>query len=104
MLLVASMAVTLLDLATDDVIGVLTDEQFRFLEEHLESEDADDDDYYLNRATLDAFADQGGDPSVIGLLRRAMGNRDDMDIRWQRDDQAEQGTSTNRTPDRDCST
>ena len=87
-------AVTLFDLATDDMIGVLTEEQFQFLQDHLEAEDADDDDYYLNRATLDAFAEQGGEPSVIGLLRTAMGTRDEMDIRWQREDEAtESGTA-----------
>jgi hypothetical protein len=52
----------------------------------------------LNRATLDAFAEQGGDPSVIGLLRTAMGSRDEMDIRWQRDDTATSGTVHESNP------
>jgi len=85
------MTVRVFDLATDREIGVLTDAQFQFLEDHLEAEDAEDDDYYINRATLDAFDEQGGDPAVVGLLRAAMGSREDMDIRWQRDELAEVG-------------
>ena len=76
------MSVRIFNLATDELIGVLTEDQFRFLQEHLEAEDADDDDYYLNRATLDAFAEQGGDPSVIDLLR------------WQREDEADSDPSS----------
>jgi len=83
------MTVRVFDMATDQQIGVLTDEQFQFLEDHLEAEDADDDDYYINRPTLEAFEEQGGDPVVVGLLRGAMGARDEMDIRWQRDEIAE---------------
>lgn len=82
-------AVRVFDFATDQMIGVLTEEQFQFLQEHLEAEDADDHDYYLNRATLDGLAQQGGDPSVIGVLRSAMGSREEMDIRWQRYDEAD---------------
>ncbi len=85
------MTVRMFDLATDQPIGVLTDEQFQFLEDHLEAEDADDDDYYINRDTLDAFDAQGGDPVVLGLLRTAIGSRDEMDIRWQRDEVVEAG-------------
>src|ERR1700737_4810390 len=80
------MTVHLFDMATGQEIGGLTDAQFRFLQAHLEREDADDDDYYLNRATLDAFVEEGADPTLVGMLRAAMGTRDEMDIRWQWDE------------------
>ena len=83
------MTVHIFDLTTDQEIGVLTDEQFQFLEDHLEAEDADDDDYYINRATLDAFDAHGGNPAVVGWLRSAMGTRDEMDIRWRREEVTE---------------
>ena len=67
------MAVRVFDMATDSMIGVLTEEQFLFLQQHLEAEDADDDDYYLNRATLDAFAEQGGDLARAVVLDLAHG-------------------------------
>ena len=80
------MAVHLFDLVDDHEIGIVTDEQFEFLASHLEAEDADDDDYYLNQATLDSLQEQGADAQVITLLRAAMGGRGEMDVRWQRDD------------------
>ncbi|MBV9543736.1 MAG: galactosyldiacylglycerol synthase [Chloroflexi bacterium] len=78
------MPIHLTDLADGREIGTLTDEQFAFLADRLESEDADDDDYYLNKETLDTFEQQGADPHVVALLRTAMANRAEMDIRWQR--------------------
>ena len=80
------MTVHLFDMANDQEIGVLSAEQFHFLQDHLEAEDADDDDYYISRDTLDAFQGGGGDAGVVGLLRAALGDRNDMDIRWQRDE------------------
>jgi hypothetical protein len=85
------MPVHLFDLVDDHEIGVLTDEQFEFLAEHLEAEDADDDDYYLNQATLDGLQEQGADGHVVSLLRTAMGGRGEMDIRWQRDEASAPG-------------
>jgi hypothetical protein len=82
------MPVQLVDLADGREIGVLTDEQFAFLADHLESEGPDDDDYYLNRASLDLLVEQGADPQVVALLRAAMADRADMDVRWLRLDHA----------------
>ena len=80
------MPVHLFDLADGHEIGLLTDTQFQFLADHLESEDPDDDDYYVNQATLETFQTQGMDPTVLSLLTRAMAGRGEMDIRWQRDE------------------
>jgi len=80
------MPVHLFDLANGRELGVLSDEQFAFLADHLEAEDADDDDYYVNEATLTLLQDQGADPPVLALLREALAGRSEMDIRWQRDE------------------
>ena len=64
---------------------MLSDEQFQFLADHLESEGPDDDDYYLNQATVQALQDAGADPQVINALQAGMAGRSEMDIRWQRD-------------------
>lgn len=83
------MTVHLFDVATDREIGVLSDAQFQFLQDHLEEESDDDDDYYINRATLELWEAQQGDAQVVSLLRSAMGSREEMDVRWQREDAAE---------------
>ena len=75
-----------MDLADGRDLGILTDEQFEFLAEHLEAEDADDDDYYLNRATIDGLQQQGADPELVSTLNSALGAREEMDIRWERQD------------------
>ena len=76
--------VRLSDKQTGAAIGEITDEQFQFLVDQLEEEGPEDDDYYINRATLDIFAEAGGDPALIQLLRDALGDREDMDIKWVR--------------------
>ncbi len=77
------MSVHLFDEANGAEVGVLTDAQFQFLQEHLVSEGVEDTDYYVNRDTLDAWEEEGGDAGVVALLRNALGGRVDMDIRWE---------------------
>lgn len=72
------------DAETDAVIGTLTEAQLTFLVEQLEEETADDQDYYLNRETLDLLEEAGGDAELVALLRGAMGNREEMEVRWTR--------------------
>jgi hypothetical protein len=64
-------------------IGEITPEQWSFLVRELEEESATDRDYYINVDTLDYFANEGADPSLIALLRNALGGRNEMDIRWE---------------------
>ena len=74
--------VELKDKDTGRVIGSITEQQLQFLVDHLEEESADDRDYYLNTTTLDALAAKSNDATLIGLLRGALGDRDEMEIEW----------------------
>jgi len=74
--------IMLLDAQTDAEIGEITQDQLNYLIDDLEEESAEDTDYYINLDTLDMFAQQGVDPALISLLRKALGDRQDMDIRW----------------------
>jgi processive 1,2-diacylglycerol beta-glucosyltransferase len=78
------LTVRLYDNDTRVRLGEITEEQLQFLMDHLEEESSDDQDYYLNRATLDIFAQAGADPALLTLLQHALGERDDMEIRWCR--------------------
>lgn len=60
----------------------ISDEQLQFLIDHLEEESYDDQDYYLNQATIDMLAQQGADPTLVSLLREAVGNREGVDVIW----------------------
>jgi len=76
--------IELRDKDTGRSIGSITENQLQFLIDQLEEESSKDTDYYLNSATLDMFADNGIDPQLLALLRGALGNREDMEIEWDR--------------------
>jgi len=65
-------------------LGTITEEQFRFLAERLEEEDEGDEDYYINTDTLDVFEEEGADPALLELLRKALAGREEMEIRWKK--------------------
>ena len=76
------MMYSLYDSDSGEKIGEITAEQLRFLIDQLEEESLADKDYYINRATLDFFETMRPDPGFITLLREALGDRDDMEVRW----------------------
>ena len=69
---------------TGDKIGQITDDQLQFLIDHLEEESLEDRDYYLQRDTLEMLENQGSDPRLLEVLRKALGDRDGVEIRWSR--------------------
>jgi processive 1,2-diacylglycerol beta-glucosyltransferase len=76
--------IRLYDAATDTDLGTITDAHLQFLVGQLEEESQRDRDYYIDQATLEMFEERGADPELVALLRRALGDRRDMDIRWER--------------------
>lgn len=76
--------IELYDNETQKFLGHITASQLQFLIDHLEEESSDDQDYYINRATLEMFAATGIEPTLLAFLQRSLGDRDDMEIRWQR--------------------
>ena len=77
--------VHLYDQQTEALIGIITHKQLQFLLEQLEEEESEDQDYYIDRGTLDWFEEQGVVSILASLLREAMGVRDGRDIRWSND-------------------
>lgn len=66
-------------------IGALTNDQLQFLIDQLEEESTTDQDYYIDQATLDMLGDAGIDDNLLEMLRGALGDRDGMEIRWQKE-------------------
>ena len=66
-----------------EYLGDISEAQFDFMYDQLEEESVEDQDYYINQATLDLFESRGADPALVTLLRKALGAQEDMDIRWQ---------------------
>lgn len=71
--------------ATDEFIGSISEEDFSFLQSDLEEESLEDTNYYINQATVDMIEQQGAGPALVALLRAALGDAEDVDIRWERD-------------------
>ena len=72
----------LFDKVSGAPIGEISAEQFKILQDALEEESRSDNDYYINRATLDILRDTGADASLMTLLSAALGDREEMDIAW----------------------
>lgn len=64
-------------------VGEISEEQFHFIRTQLEEEATTDQDYYINQATVDLFEVRGADPTLVALLRAALGDDEEMDIRWE---------------------
>jgi hypothetical protein len=73
----------LIRLDTGDDIGTISDEQLQFLVEQLEEENDEDQDYFIDRDTLELLSDNGADPELLALLEKGMGDDDEMDIAWE---------------------
>ena len=76
--------ITLRDKESGNPIGTITEAQLQFLADQLEEEWAEDADYWLDQSTIDLLAERGADDALVVLLRRAMGDRDEMEITWSR--------------------
>jgi hypothetical protein len=64
-----------------EVLGTLTEKQLDFLEENLEEEFEEDEEYFLSHDTLDYLKEQGADTSLIAILEKALvGAEDGVDI------------------------
>ncbi|HEY2432846.1 MAG TPA: hypothetical protein VGI12_09265 [Vicinamibacterales bacterium] len=72
------------NVATDELIGSVTEADLKVLVDHLEEEAEDDQDYYIDAATIDVIGDGEATEHLIGVLRKALGTSDGVDIRWQR--------------------
>ncbi len=75
--------VQVFDADTDKSLGTITSDQLQWLIDQLEEESLDDQDYYISQDTLDNFESAGCPKDLMAFLRKALGNREDMDIRWE---------------------
>ena len=69
---------------TGALVGSITEADLKVLIDHLEEESSEDQDYYIDRATLDVIGDGQATEHLMGVLRKALGGAESVDIRWQR--------------------
>jgi hypothetical protein len=76
--------IDLYNAATNQLLGSITEADLKVLVDALEEEGIHDQDYYIDIATIDVIADGKATEHLVGLLRKAVGAGDGVDIRWQR--------------------
>jgi hypothetical protein len=69
---------------TNELVGTITEADLKVLQDHLEEESAEDQDYFIDAATIDVIGDGQASEHLLNLLRKALGTADSVDIRWQR--------------------
>jgi hypothetical protein len=70
--------------ATNALIGSITEADLQVLVDALEEEASDDQDYYIDAATIDVIGDGRATEHLLQLLRTALGESEGVDIRWNR--------------------
>lgn len=69
---------------TNQLIGTITEAELQVLIDRLEEESRTDQDYYIDRATIDLLGDGTATDHLLQTLRQALGASDGVEIRWQR--------------------
>ena len=76
--------IDLYNAATKQLLGSITEPDLQVLVDALEEESTQDQDYYIDAATIDFIADGKATDHLVHLLRGALGSAEGVDIRWNR--------------------
>jgi processive 1,2-diacylglycerol beta-glucosyltransferase len=76
--------IDLYNAATNELIGSITEPDLKVLVDALEEESSADQDYYITAATIDLLADGRATTHLVSLLRKAVGQKEGVDVRWER--------------------
>src|SRR3979490_1883066 len=68
---------------TNQLLRHITEADLQVLVDALEEESLQDQDYYIDRATIDVIADGRATEHLVGLLRGALAAADGVDTRWE---------------------
>ena len=68
----------------NSLIGTVTEAELQFLVDQLEEEDQEDDDYFIDEATIDLLEENGAPESLVSMLRAAVGDGEGIDIAWKK--------------------
>jgi hypothetical protein len=69
---------------TNTLIGSITESELQTLADALEEESADDQDYFIDSATIDLLGDGRATDHLLHLLRTAVGSGEGVEVRWKR--------------------
>jgi len=69
---------------TNKTLGQISEAQLQYLIDHLEEEGSEDQDYAVTPLLLEYFEGLGADPTLISLLKDALGGREEIEIVWDK--------------------
>ena len=69
---------------TNKPLGQVSEAQLQYLIDHLEEEGTEDQDYAVTPLLLEYFEGLGADPTLISLLKDALGGREEIEIVWSK--------------------
>jgi hypothetical protein len=69
---------------TNELVGSITEADLRVLVDALEEESEDDQDYWIDKATIDVLGDGRATEHLLNLLRKAVGSSDGVEVRWEK--------------------
>ena len=78
------MVIDVYNKATNELLGTITEADLQVLVDALEEESSDDQDYYIDAATIDVIGDGRATEHLLKVLRAALGESEGVDIRWTR--------------------
>lgn len=67
------------------LLGVISDADVKMLIDELEETELQDDDYFIDAATVDILEEAGASSEMVGMLRSAIGDSEGIDIRWEKE-------------------
>ena len=76
--------IELVDKETGERLETISERQLQFMIDQLEEESLQDQEYYINRDTLDMFTEAGADRELVVALEKALGEREEMEISWRK--------------------
>jgi hypothetical protein len=76
--------IDLYNASTNQLLGSITEADLKVLQDGLEEESTQDQDYFIDAATIDVLGDGRATEHLLNLLRTALGSSEGVDIRWER--------------------
>ena len=76
--------IDLYNATTNQLLGSITEPDLQVLTDALEEDSMQDQDYYVDGATIALIADGRATDHLVHLIRGALGSAEGVDIRWQR--------------------
>lgn len=68
--------------ADNTALGTISEDEFQFLKDNLEEESLTDEDYTLDKLTLEYLRGNGMSAHLFQLLAAALGEQDEIEIRY----------------------